>query len=129
MIVIDASAMVEVLLNPSGVPELAAALEGAVAAPHLLDAEILQVLRGLERARKLTAEQAAAYLRIYLELDVNRIPMKDLAPRIWELRHQVSAYDASYVALAEALDAPLWTADRRLSRADHRAVVRLLDSH
>lgn len=129
MIVVDASAMIEVLLHPSSAPELVDALDDIVIVPHLLDAEVMQVLRGLERGRRLEAEQVARLLRAYLALDLNRVPMRDLAARIWQLRHQVSAYDASYVALAEALGAPLWTADARLARAGHDATVHLLSAH
>lgn len=86
-------------------------------APHLLDLEVLQTLRGLvlggevspERAQRARTRLSGAY--------VVRYPHVPLLERIWEIRHNLTAYDAAYVALAESLDAPLITLDARLSQA------------
>lgn len=87
-------------------------------APHLIDAEIGSVLRGHERAGRLSAPQALAALRAAQAMIDQRYPhtgpLSDVA---WRLRHNLTYYDALYVALATALDLPLLTADQRLSRS------------
>ena len=87
-----------------------------VHAPHQIDCELTQALRKAERTR-LTAEEAAQLLLLWLSFGVNRHPVRSLLPRIWQLRANLTPYDASYVALAEALRCPLLTADRRLAGA------------
>lgn len=118
MIVADASAVVELLLGPDGAvaEELARRLGGreVVVAPHLVDVECAQVLRRFERAGDLDAGLARACLDDLLDLPIDRYPHRDLLPRAFELRANVTAYDGVYLALAEALDAPLLTADTRL---------------
>jgi predicted nucleic acid-binding protein len=86
-------------------------------APYLLDAEVAQVLRRLEQARVLTATRAGEALDDLRALRLVRHAHLPLIERVWELRDNLSAYDALYVALAEALGAPLVTTDRRLARA------------
>lgn len=130
MIVIDASAMLEVLLVTPvalGIEDRIFAPDETLHAPHLLDLEIAQVLRrychigDLEPKR---AEEALADLAI---LGVTRYPHDMFVPRIWELRHNVTAYDASYIALAEELSAPLLTRDQRLAAAPgHQAVIEVI---
>ena len=124
MIVVDASAMIEVLL----VTPAALAVEERIFrsgetlhAPHLIDLEIAQVLRRYCASGDLTHERAQAALEDFTILGVFRHPHDVLLPRIWELRHNVTAYDAAYVALAEALSAPLLTRDRRLAAASGHA--------
>ena len=123
MIVVDASAMVEALVGAEPSAELLTALEGEIHAPHLLDVEVLSVLRGLERGSVLEPERAQQALDDYWSFTVIRHDLEPLVGRIWQLRHQDTSYDAPYVALAEALDAPLVTCDRKLATAGHRAQV------
>jgi predicted nucleic acid-binding protein len=126
VIVADASAVVEVLLNtPSGIKirgHLAA--EETIHAPHLLDLEVLQVLRRYARTSTINALRVGEALQDYADLRIRRYPHHFLASRIWELRHNFTAYDACYIALAEVLDALLITRDRALvSGSGHRARV------
>ena len=130
MTVVDASAAVEFLLRT----RLGKAIERrlfdpheALHAPHLIDLEIAHVLRRHCAARKLTEQRAREALEDFLGMPVRRHPHEPFLPRIWELRHNFTAYDAAYIALAEALHAPLVTCDRALaSAAGHRAQVDLI---
>jgi predicted nucleic acid-binding protein len=130
VIVLDASAAVALLLNT---PPHAAALRQRLApptitlhAPHLLDLEVAQVLRRFALQGALSEERASAALRDLAALGVERYPHAPFLPRIWRLRHNLTAYDAAYVALAEALDAPLISLDARLQSASgHQAHVEL----
>lgn len=115
MIVLDASAVVIGLLRDGEARRLLA--DEAVAVPHLVDAEVAHALRGQVTRQALAARDAERALARWAALGVARYTARGLLPRIWELRSNLSAYDATSVALAEALDAPLVTADARLSRA------------
>ncbi|HEU0102929.1 MAG TPA: type II toxin-antitoxin system VapC family toxin [Mycobacteriales bacterium] len=129
MIVVDASALTTALADDGGDGErVRARLRTQVlAAPELIDLEVTSVLRRLALSGQLPvgrAEQAVSDLAV---LPMQRAPHVPLLPRCWSLRDNLSVYDASYVALAEALDAPLLTADVRLSRAPGlRCVVEVL---
>ncbi len=123
MIVIDASAMVEALIGRDVEVSLLDLLAGDVAAPHLLDVEVLSVLRGLVLGHKLPQPSADAAVRHHFALTIDRHEIAPLVGRIWELRHQFTSYDASYLALAEALGAPLHTCDAKLDSGGHKAVV------
>lgn len=123
MIVVDASAMVEALVGRDVEEGLLHALTGDVAAPHILDVEVLSVLRGLVLGRKLPAHLAEAACSHHFEMTIGRHDTPPLAGRIWDLRHQYTSYDAAYLALAEALDAPLHTCDAKLDSGGHNAVV------
>ena len=90
---------------------------GRLSAPHLMPAEVCQVLRRRVAGAVITAAEASAGMDDLLELRADLHPFEPFAPRVWELRDTVSAYDAWYVALAEALDVPFATLDRRLARA------------
>jgi predicted nucleic acid-binding protein len=90
---------------------------GALVAPHLVLVEATNILRRLERSRELTRLEAGAARRDLLRLDLELFPFEPFADRVWALRQSVTSYDAWYVAVAEALDAPLATLDRRLARA------------
>lgn len=115
MIVVDASAAVSALLNAG--PARRALAREPLHAPHLIDSEVANALRRQLAAGRIDAGQGWAALNVLRRLAVTRHPAFSLADRVWELREQLSAYDAAYVALAEALDASLLTADARLSRA------------
>ena len=96
-------------------------------APHLLDVEVAQVLRRYALGGDVEAERCRAALEDLAALPLSRYPHDFLMMRVWDLRANMSAYDAVYVALAEALDAPLLTRDRRLAKAPrHRARVELI---
>ncbi len=128
---LDASAVVELILNTErgrrARQRLADPTE-TLHAPHLLTVEVTQVLRRFVTARWITAAAAASAIVDLVGLDVERHDHEALVLRMWALRHNVTAYDAAYVALAEALDAPLLTTDGRLARAPGlHAVIELLD--
>ena len=125
MIIVDASAMVEALVGRAPHEELLNALSGDVDAPHLLDVEVLSVLRGLLRGGKLDAPTAEQARLDYFAFTITRHETAPLADRIWQLRHQFTSYDASYLALAEALQAPLYTCDAKLAAHGHNATVRI----
>jgi predicted nucleic acid-binding protein len=86
-------------------------------APDLALAEATNILRRLELAAELERSQAAGAARDLLQLDLALVPFAPFAERIWELRHNLTSYDAWYVAAAEALDLPVATLDRRLTSA------------
>jgi predicted nucleic acid-binding protein len=123
VIVLDASAMVEALVGRAPEEELLDALSGDVDAPHLLDVEVLSVLRGLLRGGKLDAPTAEQARLDYFAFTITRHETAPFSERIWQLRHQFTSYDASYLALAEALQAPLYTCDAKLATRGHDAVV------
>jgi predicted nucleic acid-binding protein len=126
MIVLDASAAVDALIRPADAVDLRALLGASdLQAPTLLDYEVVDALRGLSRGGVITATRAADALTDFDDLAVRRWSMGDgLRRRAFGLRHSLTAYDAAYVALAEALDCPLITRDQRLARAA-RDLVRI----
>jgi predicted nucleic acid-binding protein len=102
------------------------AAEKTLHAAHLLDVEVAHVLRRYALAGDVSAKQGSEALEDLEDLSLRRYPHDVLLPRVWELRANLTAYDAVYVALAEALDAPLLTRDRRLAgAAGHRARVEM----
>ncbi|MGI8779451.1 MAG: type II toxin-antitoxin system VapC family toxin [Solirubrobacteraceae bacterium] len=115
MIVVDASAALSALLNAG--PARQTLADEQLHVPHLIDAEVASGLRRRVIARQLDAEVAWTALDTWRRLGMTRYPMLSLLGRVWELRDNVSAYDASYVALAEQIDCALLTADGRLGRA------------
>jgi predicted nucleic acid-binding protein len=131
LIVIDASALLELLLGTDRAERVAAralAPEERLHAPHLIDIEIAQALRRLAQLEDITSVRAQQALDDYAALVVDRHAHRDLMPRIWELRDSVTAYDGAYVALAEALDAPLLTCDTKLGRSHgHRAKMEVVE--
>ncbi|HEX5718860.1 MAG TPA: type II toxin-antitoxin system VapC family toxin [Thermoanaerobaculia bacterium] len=90
---------------------------GGLIAPHLALAEATNILRRLEMAGKLGRVEAGSAARDLLQLDLDLVPYAPFAERVWELRANVTSYDAWYVAVAEQLDLPLATLDRRLAAA------------
>jgi predicted nucleic acid-binding protein len=115
MVVVDASVLVNALLiNGPARSRLAAA---NLQAPELIDAELLSVLRRLVLANQLPEQLALQALATAQQLGLRRHASRHLWSRAWELRTNLTAYDALYVALAEQLEAPLLTADSRAARA------------
>jgi predicted nucleic acid-binding protein len=128
VIVVDTSAVVDRLARHPANDHLRRRLEGERLwhAPYLLDIEFLHALRRLVAGNELSEERAAAARQDYADLSLTRYPHQPLADRIWQLRHNLTAYDAVFVALSEALDAPLVTMDARLASAPgHRAHIEL----
>jgi predicted nucleic acid-binding protein len=127
VIVLDASAVVELVLgSPRGAPVRTRIQQPdeSLHAPHLLDVEVASVLRRYHLSGELSREEGREALVDLAGLDIVRYPHDPLLARVWELRASVTAYDAVYLALAEVLEAPLLTLDRRLTRVrGHRAQV------
>jgi predicted nucleic acid-binding protein len=129
MIVLDASAAVDWLLQtPAGrrIENRIYSRNETLHTPHLLDLEVIQVLRRLARQGVVPVHRADEAVRDLLDLRITRYPHLVLLPRIWQLRHNFSAYDAAYIVLAERLGAPLVTRDGRLASASgHAAPIEL----
>ncbi len=129
MIVLDASAAVRLLLNLRSADRIRERLGGAeesLHVPHLFDLEVTQTLRRYVIVGEVSDERGFAALADLSTMRLTHYPHMALVGRIWELKANISAYDAAYVALAEALYAPLLTTDKRLSRAPgHNAEVEL----
>lgn len=126
MIVVDCAAVVDSLTAVEGSDALASRLaEDDLHAPALLDFEVLAALRGLTHGGHLSAARAEDALADFDDLTIERWPLPEpLRRRVFALRENLSAYDAAYVALAEALDCPLLTRDRRLARSSgHSASI------
>lgn len=119
MIVVDCAAVVDALTAVVGTDDLRAVLAGEeLWAPMLIDFEVVSALRGLTLRGHLDADRAQDVLTDFDDMDIRRWPSGDAQRRrMLELRDNVSAYDAAYVVLAEALDCPLLTRDRRLARS------------
>ena len=118
MIVLDASAAIDWLLQTAAGQRIERRIYShheSLHAPHLLDLEVGQVLRRLVREGALSAQRAEQAIEDLLDLRIARYPHFLLLPRIWQLRHNLSAYAAAYVALAENLGARLLTRDARLA--------------
>ena len=129
MIVLDASAAVDWLLQTSAGHSIENPIYSrneTLHAPHLLDLEVGQVLRRLALQGVVSIHRADEAVRDLLDLRITRYPHLVLLPRIWQLRHNFSAYDAAYIVLAETLGGTLVTRDRRLASASgHAAAVEL----
>lgn len=119
MIVVDASVLAPALMDDGAAGDTARArLRGqTLTAPELIDLEVASVLRRQAASGALDARRADLALRDLIDLPLRRAGHRPLLPRCWELRHAVTAYDAAYIALAEALGLTLVTADARLARA------------
>jgi predicted nucleic acid-binding protein len=118
LIVVDASIVCDFLINPADYPEVVTLLSSnTIAAPSLLQYEIGHALRRLNLIGILTDEQAAQTLDAFMQMQIDTHANVALMPRTWALRHNMTFYDASYVALAESLGVPLFTKDKRLAAA------------
>ena len=120
MIVLDASVLVELLLGTDSGRSIAARIADpglGLHVPHLADVEVTQALRRFVRDGELDVTSGASALQNLRSLDLERHPHEPLLDRAWALRDRLTAYDAVYVALAEALDTVLLTCDARLARA------------
>ncbi|MEP7364930.1 MAG: type II toxin-antitoxin system VapC family toxin [Acidobacteriota bacterium] len=125
MIVLDASVVVELLTNGILADSIRRDLAGrddSFAAPHLLDIEVMSALRNLAAGQRIDSHRTEQLLQELEALPVERYGHMPLFQRIWELRHNFTAYDAAYIALAEAMGAKLYTCDEKLSTG-HRAKV------
>jgi predicted nucleic acid-binding protein len=131
MPVVDASVLVEYLAGGKGARAAAVHLLPAANelwAPHLVDAEVGQALRGRARSGRIGAARARRALAEFTELPLRRVEHDPLLYAAWAMRENVSFYDALYLALARMMDQPLLTFDARLARAvGKRAEVELLD--
>jgi predicted nucleic acid-binding protein len=132
LIVLDASAAVSIFLNIG--PEAGRIRQRIVQpdetlhVPHLFDVEVLHVLRRHSLSGDLSESRGRLALSRLSSMRLTRYPHASFVRRIWELRHNLTAYDAAYIALAEALDAPLVTVDARLAQAaGHNAAVELYE--
>ena len=126
---IDASAVVDLLVRRADAASWLAnrvRAESSLQVPAVFDLEVLQSLRGLESASAVSSGALVTALSEFVDLRATRHDHGPLRSRIWALRHNLTAYDAAYVALAEALGAPLVTSDARLARSSgHEARIEL----
>lgn len=130
MIVTDASVVVEVLLRTSEAAQIERRLFASselLAAPALLDVEVAQVLRRYVMRGEISEDHGRLALGLFERFPIRRLQHGTLLARIWKLRDNLTAYDAAYVALAEALGATLLTRDRALAGASgHSAVIEVI---
>jgi predicted nucleic acid-binding protein len=130
VLVVDSSAVLEALVARDPARGLVERLadDGDLHVPHLIDTEVLHALRRMLRTGRLSAERAHDARTDFADLTLVRYPHEPLSDRVWELRENLSAYDATFVALAEGLERPLVTCDARLAAAPgHRAEIELYD--
>lgn len=118
-VVVDASVVVAALVDPGpvGVWAESVLVSGPLAAPHLMPVEVANILRRSALAGDISADVASLAHEDLTSLRLELYPYAPCAPRVWEMRANVTAYDAWYVALAETLGATMATLDARLSRA------------
>jgi predicted nucleic acid-binding protein len=119
-IVIDSSVVVAALVDSGPLGRWAEGVlaSGLLQAPELVRAEATNIFRRLERAKLITTPEANAAQDDLMQLDIELFPFDPFASRIWELRHNVTSYDAWYVAIAESLKLPLATLDEPLSKSN-----------
>jgi predicted nucleic acid-binding protein len=128
VLVLDTSAVLNALLARPPIPGLndRLAADGDLHGPHLIDTELLEALRRMSISGAVSDERASDARSDFAELLLVRYPHEPLGDRIWALRHNLTAYDATFVALAELLSAPLITCDARLASAPgHDARIEL----
>jgi len=116
VIVVDASALVEVLLQTPRARAVERCMrDRELVAPDALDVEVLHALRGIERGGKATPPRVTRAITLLGELPIDRVAVGSLHQEVWALRHALSMYDAAYVAVAQVLGCALLTLDRRLA--------------
>ena len=129
MIVVDASAILDVLLRTDRAYQIEARIfhrKETLHAPHLLDLEVIQVIRRYSN-KDMSQDRAHLAILDFQDIPIVRYPHDLFILRIWEMRKNLTAYDAAYVALAEALDAPLLTCDAKLAASKgHSAQIELI---
>lgn len=129
MIAVDASVILGALIADKGADKIERliAAEDWLVAPELIDLEIANALRRLERLRRIAEVDAVALLNHYLKLRLLRFSVTEIIGDIWRMRQNLTAYDASYVAMASSLDLPLYTRDSKLAAATgHSAKIILI---
>ena len=127
MIVLDASVVVELLTNGDLADSIRSELarrDDSLLVPHLIDVEVISAVRRLAAGRRIDGHRVSQLLAELADLPAERYAHTPLLGRIWELRHNFTAYDAAYIALAEATDSVLCTCDEKL-QSGHRAQVML----
>ena len=119
-VVVDSSVVIAALVDsgPDGEWAEEVLASGLLQAPELVRVEATNIFRCLERAKLITTPEANAAQDDLMQLDIELFPFEPFASRIWELRHNVTSYDAWYVAIAEALNLPLATLDEPLSKSN-----------
>jgi predicted nucleic acid-binding protein len=123
-VVIDASAVIDILLGGDRAERLESQLaDEHWVAPELIDAEVLHTLRGFERVGRIDDERAGGAVDDLGDMPIERFGHRELVPIVWELRHNATAYDAMYIALATVLDCPVVTTDRRLAGMPRLGIV------
>jgi predicted nucleic acid-binding protein len=130
MIVLDASVVVELPSNGFLADSIRTALaerDESFIVPHLLDVEVMRAMRRLVSSRRIDSHRSAQFLAELAALPAERYAHTPLIGRIWELRQNFTAYDAAYIALAEATNSALYTCDEKLRRG-HRAPVVVFSS-
>jgi predicted nucleic acid-binding protein len=131
VLVVDTSAVLAALVARDPTPRLIERLadDGDLHGPHLIDTELLYALRRMSMNDQISNERAEDALGDFAELALVRYRHQPLNDRVWELRHNITAYDATFIALAETLSAPLITCDARLASAPgHSAQIELFDA-
>jgi predicted nucleic acid-binding protein len=126
MIVLDASVVVELLTNGTLADSIRSELvrsDEAFIVPHLIDVEAMSAFRRLAAGERTGAERSDQFLAGLAALPAERYSHTPLIGRIWELRQNFTAYDATYIALAEAMDAVLYTSDKKLCKGHQARVV------
>lgn len=135
MIVLDASAAVDVFLNLGEAARIRERIRsedsgdsGGIHVPHIFELEVLSTLRRLVFSSDISESEASRAINALSEMKLARYPHTPFIERIWELRENITAYDAAYIALSETLDAPLVTTDGRLARAPgHHARIEFFE--
>ena len=128
-IIVDASVLVDLYVGSDVAGAIASRIRGeTLQAPVTVDAEIVHALRRQTLAGRIDVERAERALRRFLATPITRHLVEPLIQRMWSLRRNITAYDASYVALAESLGFPLITRDRRLAHSSgHTATIEHID--
>jgi predicted nucleic acid-binding protein len=129
LIILDASAVIEFLLRAESVPELTTALLDVetIASPVILDLEILNVLRRQIQDKRVTTLRAEQALELYWALPFERFDTSLLVNKIWQLRNNFTSYDASYIALSEFLEVPIYTKDKKWrDMSGHKADIHFI---